>query len=146
MAPAAMPQDKEWAAALVLHHERVAFTFAFPRPCVQVQYNPMHIIDYVHENGSIFFHGAVSDLDGVPKSTWTWEENGGTVTQEQPIEQGTFCFLWNGIANLDVFHRSRVRDPDRKLDWVSFHVISITFQKATKLTKACFLVPGDEAI
>jgi hypothetical protein len=105
----------------------------------------MHLIDYVHENGSIFFHGTVSDLDGAPKSTWTWEENGGTVTQEQPIDQGTFRFLWNGIANLEVFRRSRIRDPDRKLDWVSYHVISIALQKATKLTRACFLVPAKES-
>jgi hypothetical protein len=105
----------------------------------------MHVIDYGHVRGSVLYHGTVSDLDGVPKSTWAWEQDGREITQEQPIDQDTFRFLWNGVASLDVFRRNGILDPDRKLDPVSHHVIGIVFQKGPEPTHRCFLVPAEES-
>ena len=105
----------------------------------------MHMIDYAHVRGAISYHGTISDLDGVPKSTWTCEQDGRKLTQEQPIDQDTFRFLWNGIASLDIFRRHVVRDPDRELDWECYHVIGIVYQRGLKPTHRCFLVPAEES-
>jgi hypothetical protein len=58
----------------------------------------MHVIDYGHMRDGVLYHGTLSDLDGSPKSTWTYEDGSEKVTRDLPIDGATFSALWNGIA------------------------------------------------
>lgn len=105
----------------------------------------MHLIDYAHLRGGVLYHGTLSDLDGVPKATWTYEKGGRKVTRDLPLDAPTFRSLWNRVGNLDVFKRHRVRDPDRPVDPVATHVISILFGEPANPQRAYFAVPAGEA-
>ena len=50
----------------------------------------MHLIDYGHMQDGVLYHGTLSDLDGVPKATWSYEKGGKKVTHDQPIDLPTF--------------------------------------------------------
>jgi hypothetical protein len=105
----------------------------------------MHLIDYGHMVDGVLYHGTLSDLDGVPKTTWSYEKGGKKVTHDQPIDLPTFRSLWNRVGKLDVFQRNRVRDPDRPVDPVADHVISIMFGDTNNPQRAIFAVPADES-
>jgi hypothetical protein len=105
----------------------------------------MHTIDYGHERDGVLYHGTISDLDGVPASTWTYEDKGKKVTRDQPIDDATFRYLWNCISKLPVFRRSMVRDPDQAFDPAADHVIGIAFTKGAQVQRAYFAVPADES-
>jgi hypothetical protein len=104
----------------------------------------MHLIDYGHRRQGVLYHGTLSDLDGEPKATWTYEKGGRKVTHDQPIDAATFRSLWNRIGNLDVFKRNRVRDANREVDPDGTHVISIIFGESENPQRIYFAVPTDE--
>ena len=104
----------------------------------------MHLIDYGHMREGVLYHGTLSDLDGAPRATWTYEKAGQKVTHDQPIDLPTFRSLWNRIGKLDVFQRNRVRDPDRPVDPAADHVVSIIFGDKEKPQRAYFAIPAGE--
>jgi hypothetical protein len=105
----------------------------------------MHLIDYGHVRNGVLYHGTLSDLDGQPKATWTYESGGRKITRDQPLDPAAFRSLWNRVGNLEVFKRSRVRDSNRPVDPVGTHVIGIVFGEAANPRRAHFAVPADEA-
>jgi len=104
----------------------------------------MHAIDYGHIRDGVLYHGSISTLDGPPRCTWTYELDGRKVTREEPIDRATFESLWNGIVDLDVFRRSKVRDPQQKIDPAGFHVLGIVYGEKDQPKRKTFLVPADE--
>src|SRR5262249_57663276 len=52
----------------------------------------MRLIDYGHLRDGVLYHGTVSNLDGTPKSTWTYEDRGAKVTRDRPIDEDGFNF------------------------------------------------------
>jgi hypothetical protein len=105
----------------------------------------MHLIDYGHLRDGVLYHGTVSDLDGTLRSTWTYEEGDGKVTRDLAIDGETFAFLWNGIADFDVFRRCAVRGQDLPIDPTSYHVIGAVFDEGGQRGQCMFLVPASEA-
>lgn len=105
----------------------------------------MHVITYTRQRDGVFFHGTLSDLDGHPRATWSFDHDGKRVKHEQPIDPPRFRKLWNGFGQLAVFRRHRVDDPDREMDWKNYHAILITFGDPGKPRQQAFLVPPDEA-
>jgi hypothetical protein len=105
-----------------------------------------HIIDYAHGvQGVVLYHGTVSDLDGVPKSTWTYEDGGQKIRRDQPIDEEAFRFLWwDGIAGNDVFQRHFATDMEAEVNPFTHHVIGIVFTRAGKPERCLFLVPAGE--
>jgi hypothetical protein len=83
-------------------------------------------------------------LDGSPRCTWTYEEHGQKVTREQPIDAATFRTLWNAINTAAVFHRAKIRDPNRKVDPINDHVVSIVYEKEGQQQRRYFAVPAGE--
>ena len=104
----------------------------------------MHLIDYAHMRDGVLYHGTISDLDGSPKATWTYEEGGEKVTKDQPIDEAAFNALWNGIADSEVFRRSMVRGPDQQIDPAQFHIVGIGFEQEGRRGRYMFLVPATE--
>ncbi|OAI54999.1 hypothetical protein AYO44_13825 [Planctomycetaceae bacterium SCGC AG-212-F19] len=106
-----------------------------------------HFIDYAHgAEGVVLYHGSVSDLDGVPKSTWTYEDGGQKVRRDQPIDEQTFRFLWwDGIAGNDVFQRHFAADMAAEVNPFTHHVIGIAFTQNGKPERCIILVPADES-
>ena len=104
----------------------------------------MVLIDYGHMREGVLYHGTISDMDGTPKSTWTFEDGGQKVTREQPIDQATFDELWNTIATSQAIQRHVVRDPQQQIDPGRFHVITIVFQQDGQAGQYTFLVPVGE--
>jgi hypothetical protein len=105
----------------------------------------MHVIKYVHERDGVLYHGTLSDLDGVPKATWSYDKDGRRVTREQSIDAATFRSLWNWVGKLHVFKQHRVRDLDREMDWAGTHVVTIAFGEPDDPKQVSFAVPIDEA-
>lgn len=104
----------------------------------------MNVIDYGHVFNGVLYHGTISNLDGVPKATWTYEKDGEKVTEDRPIDLPTFRSLWNRIGNLEVFKRNRVQDADRPVDPVADHVIGIVLGDQDKPQRAFFAIPAGE--
>jgi hypothetical protein len=105
----------------------------------------MHLIDYGLMRDGVLYHGTVSDLDGSPKATWTYEDGGEKVTRDQPVDAATFSALWNAIADSDVFRRNVVRSPHQQIDPVGYHVIGIVFEQDGQRRRVLFQVPAAEA-
>jgi hypothetical protein len=105
----------------------------------------MHLIDYGHLRDGVLYHGTVSDTDGRPQSTWTFEENGKKVTRHLPLADETFDFLWNGVAALEVFRRCLVRGPEMPIDPAGHHVIGIAFEEGDQRGQYIFMVPVGES-
>src|SRR5262245_22636010 len=105
----------------------------------------MHVIDYGHVHDGVLYHGTISNLDGVPKATWTYEKNGEKVTEDRPIDLPTFRSLWNRVTNLEIFKRNRIRDTERPVDPVADHVVSIVFGDKDQPQRAFFAISTGEA-
>ena len=105
----------------------------------------MNVIDYGHVFDGVLYHGTISNLDGVPKATWTFEKNGEKVTEDRPIDLPTFRSLWNRVSNLEVFKRNRVREGEKPVDPIADHVISIIFGDKDQPQRVFFAVPAAEA-
>jgi len=103
----------------------------------------MPLISYAYREGDVLYHGTLSDLDGVAKSTWTFEEGGQVVTREQPIDEETFNFLCNGITEFGVFQRHQVRDEDTPADPVDYHCI-VFHQEPGQQRPSGFMIRADE--
>lgn len=104
----------------------------------------MHVMNYAHWKDSVVYHGSITDMDGVPRATWSYEKKGKKVTHDQPIDVETFHLLWNGFVKLDVFKRHRVRDPEEIIDLVGHHVIGIIFGDGDEIRQQVSMVPADE--
>jgi len=105
----------------------------------------IHVIDYAYSTNGVFYHGTISDLDGTPKSTWTLSTKDNKANIDQPIDQDTFSYLWNGIADFDFFKRSQVTKPDAQLDFYHFQVIGIIYTENGQQKMRTFLIDPKEA-
>jgi hypothetical protein len=105
----------------------------------------MHVITYGHFYDGSLINGTLSDLDGVPKASWTF---GATVQdkvrREQALDPVTFQELWAGLTQLEVFKRHQVRDPNRKVDPQADHVIWAALGEGPDQKRAMFAVPAGE--
>ncbi|HKB37287.1 MAG TPA: hypothetical protein VKD72_12605, partial [Gemmataceae bacterium] len=97
-----------------------------------------------HMRDGVLYHGPLSDLDGSPKATWTYEDRGKKITRDQPIEQAAFDALWKTITASKVFQRHRVSGAGTQIDPLRYHVVGIVFDKQGQKAKDLFLVPADE--
>lgn len=104
-------------------------------------------ISYFHVENGISYHGTISDIDGVPRATWSYDEAGQRVTRDLPISEESFAFLCRGFAEVDVFHRCLVRPkpgegfPATPADWIKCHCI--VFEQGPE--QKPFMVPANEA-
>jgi hypothetical protein len=104
----------------------------------------MYLIDYGHVRDGVLYHGTISRTEGGPKATWTYEDGGEKVTRDQPVDDGTFALLWNGVAEFGVFRRCMAQGPDTPIDPVTHHVIGIVFREDGQQGHYLFLVPAGE--
>lgn len=107
----------------------------------------MHVITYAHVRDGVLYTATLSDLDGMPKATWSYKVNGQRVTRDQVLGPAVFRSLWNRVGNLDVFKRNRSRDPNGPVDPVdpvNTHVVTIAFGTPDKPQLTHFSVPADE--
>ena len=106
----------------------------------------VHIIDYGHVHDGVLYHATLSDIDGIPRATWTYEgPDGQKRTHDSPIDGDSFELLWNGFSSLDVFARNMVTAPDTPLDPVATHVIGLRFRDEQGDGHCTFSIPADEA-
>jgi hypothetical protein len=105
----------------------------------------MRVISYGHFYDGSLINGSLSDLDGVPKASWTL---GATVQdkvrREQPLDPATFQEIWAGLTQLEVFRRHQVRDPNRQVDPQADHVIWAAMGEGADQKRAMFAVPAGE--
>jgi hypothetical protein len=102
------------------------------------------MIDYAHLREGALYHGTVSNLDGVPKSTWTYEDRGRKVRRDQPIEPALFEVLWNGLADFAQARRYLATDPDEPLDPATHHVVGVAFDNGDEQDVVLFQIPADD--
>ncbi len=76
----------------------------------------LRIINFAHEEDGVFTHGTISTLDGAPKASWTFTEDGSELTNHLDVDENDFDSLWDA-PNEPVFQRRQVRKPDIELDW-----------------------------
>src|SRR4051812_44802851 len=91
-------------------------------------------IDYAHGvEGVVLYHGSISDLDGVVRSTWTYEEDGEKVRRDRPMTEETFRFLFDAFGLFEVFRRGFVGDFTTPINPFSHHVIQFAFRKGEQV-------------
>jgi hypothetical protein len=104
----------------------------------------IRVIDYGHMRDGVLYHGTVSDLDGAPKSTWTYEQSGRKVIRDRPINQQSFKMLCDGIKDYSVFQKNLVKDSKARIDPSTFHVVSVISDDHGRQLTQIFLIPGGE--
>lgn len=103
------------------------------------------VIDYAHRVDGVMYHGTLSDLDGRPKATWTYEADSEEVTREQPLTSEAFERLWNLLARAEVFRRSLVEDLSCSIDVEGCHVVGAVLAKPDgKRQCRIWQAPADE--
>jgi hypothetical protein len=106
-----------------------------------------HCISYWRIEHGIAYHGTISDIDGVPHATWSYDEAGQRVTRDLPITSESLTFLCRGIAEFDIFRRCLVRSkpgerfPATPADRETNHCILFEDGPEQRL----FMVPAQEA-
>ncbi len=105
----------------------------------------MRVISYGHFYDGSLVNGTISDLDGSPKASWTL----GATTQdktrrEQALDAPAFEEIWNGLMQIEAIRRHQIRDPNRKVDPQSEHVIWAAIGEGTDQKRAMFAVPAGE--
>lgn len=103
---------------------------------------PRRLIDFGHMRNGILYHGTLSDLDGTPKATWTYEKVGRLTTEEVPLTPSSFDTLWDGIQDYSVFSQSVATDPSATIDPNTHFVIGAVSIDADSQTQTLFLVPA----
>jgi hypothetical protein len=97
-------------------------------------------ISYFRVENGISYHGTISDIDGVPKATWSFEEAGQRVTRDQSIDQETFAFLLMGTRDMKVFQRSMILTSEGQMKPASHHCIVLESEGRAN----GFMVPAGE--
>jgi hypothetical protein len=87
------------------------------------------MIDYAYATKGVFYHGTISDIDGTPKSTWTLSVKDKKEIINQPIDQDTFAYIWNGVTDFDFFKKALVTKLDTHMDFNHFQVIAIAYKE-----------------
>ena len=106
-----------------------------------------HCISYWTAEHGIAYHGTISDIDGVPRATWSYDEAGQRVTRDLPMTAEAFAFLCRGFAEFGVFRRCLARPkpgerfPAKPADWVNYHCILLEEGPEQRP----FMVPAHEA-
>jgi hypothetical protein len=103
----------------------------------------LHMIDYAHLTGGVLYHGSLSDLDGTPRATWTYEDAGELVTRDRPLDQETFERLWHGCA-ASVFQQAIAVDMARPVDPTAFHIVSLVFTQNGAFGRCASLIAAGE--
>jgi hypothetical protein len=102
-----------------------------------------HCIDYAHGDNSVLYHGTVSDLDGVMKATWSYEEQGEKVCREFAIDRVVFEALWDGLIDLAVIRRNVAKDMTAIVNLFTHHVIGAYWHEGAIPGMFVALVPQD---
>jgi len=85
----------------------------------------IHLIDYAYSTGGVFYHGTISNLDGILKSTWTLSTGDQKRNFDDPIDAKKFDYLWESVNHFEVFKRTIVTSMDTKMDFYHFQVIGV---------------------
>ncbi|HEX8913107.1 MAG TPA: hypothetical protein VF796_12175 [Humisphaera sp.] len=101
------------------------------------------VINFVREDDGVFVNGTISTLDGTPRASWTFAQDGGEFTRDLDVDEDDFLALWDAM-NEPVFVRHAVRDPDAEMDFRNNYVIGIMFLVRGEAGRVHYLVPAGE--
>jgi hypothetical protein len=104
-----------------------------------------NFLDYAHGvEGVVLYHGSVSDLDSVIRSTWTYEEAGQKVRRDRPITEESFRFLFESLDQFEVFRRYFVGDFQTPINPFTHHVAQFMRRKGDQVARFVILIPAGE--
>jgi hypothetical protein len=55
------------------------------------------VINFVREEDGLFVNGTLSTLDGTPRASWTFKQDGTEFTQQIDVDEEDFTALWDGF-------------------------------------------------
>ena len=102
------------------------------------------MIDYGHMRDGVLYHGTISNLDGKPLATWTFELDGEKTTQTRELTEDQFESIWNGMAESSVFKNSLVTDSETRIDPIANHIVSAFYSAGDSETLRNYSVPANE--
>ena len=100
----------------------------------------LRIINFAHEEDGVFTHGTISTLDGSPKASWTFGEDGGEFTNQRDLDEEDLDALWS-VLNEPAFRQHVVRVPDVELDFRVNYLVGIIFKIGDEAGRVTYLVP-----
>lgn len=103
-----------------------------------------HLIDYGHMRAGVLYHGTISDLDGKPKATWTFELNGKKTTETRQLSEEEFDSVWNGIVDNSIFKNFLVTDPETHVDPIANHIIALFYSDGDNELLRNYSIPDNE--
>ena len=101
------------------------------------------LINFVHEEEGVFVNGTISTLDGTPRATWTFAQDGSEFTRDVDVGEEEFEALW-GALNEPVFVRHAVRRADAELNFRANYVVGIIFNVRGEAGQVTYLIPEGE--
>jgi|GEM_PF-6057524 len=105
----------------------------------------VHYINYAHRIGDVLYHGTISDLDGVARATWTYEEDGKLVTRNNTLEREALDGLWTAMWAIPVFAQTVAGDMGLPISPITHHIVSLIFKVNGQLERCICLIPAGEA-
>jgi len=102
------------------------------------------IINFVHEEDCLFTNATLSIINGQPKATFSFDQDGQKFTNDIDLEEDDFESLWSQF-NEPVFVRCAVRSPDTRLDFRLNYIIGIIYNINGNAGKRTFLIPQNES-
>jgi len=101
------------------------------------------VINFVHEEDGVFVNGTVSTLDGSPKASWTFAQDGDEFTLDVDVEEADFEALWVAL-NEPFFQRHAVRSAETELDFRTNYIIGVMFDVRGEAGTVAYLIPAGE--
>ncbi|MDB6138844.1 MAG: hypothetical protein JWO94_1916, partial [Verrucomicrobiaceae bacterium] len=101
------------------------------------------LITYVHVIGDIFYHATISCVDGVLRSTWTYEKEGQKVTVDGRVTSDDYNYLWRIFCDEDTLRSYKITNASSKLDWINNHFFGLTTISSAGEFKHVFLLPNN---
>lgn len=102
------------------------------------------MIDYGHMRDGVLYHGTISDLDGEPLATWTYELHGEKTTQTRQLSEEAFDAIWNGLVDSQLFKSCLVTDAQAPVDPVSNHIIALFYADKDSQVMHNYSIPANE--
>ncbi|MCG8454721.1 MAG: hypothetical protein MI919_00460 [Holophagales bacterium] len=102
------------------------------------------MIDYGHMRDGVLYHGTISDLDGKPKATWTFELDGEKTTRTRKLTEEQFDSILNGTIDSDIFESSLITDPETPIDPIANHIIAVYYSNGDTESLRSYSIPGNE--
>lgn len=102
----------------------------------------VHVVQYAHETGGIFYNATLSNLNGPVIATWSYDEADQRVTRDRPLDPAVFRQIWSGIETLSVFRETFTEQMDLAVNPLQHHIVTLISNHGSQVKREIHVVPA----